>query len=72
MTQIEKEETQRLINTFVNKHEVLGLIEKQFDLVRDSMSNRSLEQQTLIGNFITVVESELKNDIKKLTEKLIE
>lgn len=71
MTELEKEEAQRLVNTFVNKHDVVSLIEKQFDLVRDSMANRSLEQQTLIGNFITVVESELKNDIKKLTEKVI-
>lgn len=71
MTEIEKEEQQRLVNTFVNKHDVVNLIEKQFDLVRYSMANRSLEQQTLIGNFITVVESELKNDIKKLTEKII-
>lgn len=71
MTEIEKEEIERDKNTFINKKAVLDLIVSQFDLIRNSMGNRDLHQQTLIGNFITVVESELKNDIKKLTEKTI-
>lgn len=52
--------------TLIKKEDVILLIEKQFDSIRESMVNRSKEHQTIIGDFITVVESELKNDIKKL------
>ncbi len=70
MTDIEKEEQQRKETCYINKHEVLHEIKEVFNKY-GNLHNRPEHEQTLLGNFITIVESDLKHSIKQLKEKQI-
>lgn len=52
----------------VNKTEVLEVIKKHFDDALIGVKLRSESEQTIIGNFLTSLELELKKDIKSLKE----
>lgn len=65
---IDHEEKQRNDSTYVNKHEVIECIKRHFNIVNDSLPNRNNGEQNIIGNFVTVLESELKKEIKQLKE----
>lgn len=68
MTEIDHEEKERNDSIYVNKHEVIECIKKHFNIVNDSLPNRNNGEQNIIGNFVTVLESELKKEIKQLKE----
>ena len=68
MTEIDQQEKQRNDTTYVNKHEVIECIKKQFNIVNNSLPSRDNFEQNIIGNFVTVLESELKKEIKQLKE----
>lgn len=53
---------------YINKKEVLNIIFENFNQISATLPNRSVVEQNIIGNFITVLESEIKHDIKKLKE----
>lgn len=65
---IEQEECLRRESIYVNKHEVLRVIKEQFDIINSSLPNRDSFEQNIIGNFVTVIESEIKKEIKQLKE----
>jgi hypothetical protein len=48
------------------KHEVLRIVKQTFCDAYETHKNRSPEDQNVIGNLITVLESELKKQIKEL------
>lgn len=68
INEVDKEVIERNENVFINKHEVIECIKKNFNLVSDTLPNRNSSEQNIIGNFITVLESELKKEIKQLKE----
>ena len=68
MTEIDQQEKQRNDSIYVNKHEVIECIKRHFNIVNDSLPNRNSGEQNIIGNFVTVLESELKKEIKQLKE----
>lgn len=51
------------------KHEVLKVVKETFCDAYNTNKNRPIEEQNTIGNFITVLESEIKKRIKSLDEK---
>lgn len=66
--QEDREEHQRNISTYINKREVIECIKKKFNAINESIPRRNVDEQNIIGNFITVLESELKKEIKQLKE----
>lgn len=66
--QEDREEHQRNISTYINKREVIECIKKKFNVINESIPRRNVDEQNIIGNFITVLESELKKEIKELKE----
>lgn len=52
----------------VSKTEVLREIKKLFCESNETLKKRSQEEQNIIGNLITITESELKKRIKNLPE----
>ena len=43
----------------------IKIIQDCFDEQREKLKLRSLEEQTIIGNLLTVLESDIKNQLKK-------
>jgi len=68
MTQeeIEREDKVRHETTFINKKEVMTVIKSQFDSAKKTLETRSQSDQNLLGNFFTVLELELKKQLKTL------
>jgi F0F1-type ATP synthase membrane subunit b/b' len=52
----------------VLKHEVLAEVKGVFEEASETLKSRSIEDQNLLGNLITITESELKKRIKSLQE----
>lgn len=53
-------------NEYVNKRELLTLVKEHFDKIHKTLPLRNQQEQNAIGNLITVIESDLKKDIKAL------
>lgn len=68
MTEMDQQEQERKNSIYVNKHEVIECIKRHFNFINNSLHNRDNDEQNIIGNFITVLESELKKEIKQLKE----
>lgn len=65
LDQLEAEKRKSL----VNKHDVLTIIKRTFDVSDERLfRSRSKEDQSIIGNLLTVLEMDLKRDIKELPE----
>lgn len=63
--EIDQEEKDRL-DKLVRIGDVLSCMKIIFDETNVSLMSRSCKDQTLIGNFITVLESDLKKSIKSI------
>lgn len=71
MAEISQEELDnaRRNRTVINKHDVLEVIENHFLDAINSLKIRSSYDQTIMGNYTTTLEIELKKKIKQLEEK---
>jgi hypothetical protein len=65
ITQQELDEAQRK-EYYINREEVLNIIKTHFNDIHASLKIRSTYDQTVIGHLITVLEMDLKNDVKKV------
>ena len=68
MKDLDRENENRHKSVYINKHEVIECIKKHFNILSDTLPNRHTGEQTIIGGFITVLESEIKHEIKQLKE----
>lgn len=50
----------------VSKQKVLKVIKDSFEFAHEQLKGRTPEEQSIIGNFITTIELELKKDLKAL------
>lgn len=64
-TQAELDE-QRRKTYLINRELALEIIKQHFQDTHDSLKNRSTYDQTICGNLITCLESEIKKDLKAL------
>ena len=53
-------------NQSVNRKLVLDIIKDNFNDVHTQLKIRSQEEQLIIGNLITVLEMNIKNEVKQL------
>jgi hypothetical protein len=53
-------------NQTVNRKLVLDIIKDNFNDVHTQLKIRSKEEQLIIGNLITVLEMNIKNEVKQL------
>lgn len=65
----EQLDEQRRTEYLLNRTEVLDIIKEHFNDIHKSLKIRSTYDQTILGNLITCLEMDLKNDIKKLKTK---
>jgi len=68
ITQEQLDEAQRK-EYLINREEVLNVIKNHFNDIHASLKIRSTYDQTIIGNIITCLEMDLKNDVKKVKVK---
>lgn len=68
-TQHELDEAMRK-TYLIPKEETLNSIKHRFEELHASLKLRSTYDQTIIGNVLTVLEMDLKGDIKKLKAKV--
>ena len=68
-TQHELDEAMRK-TYLIPKEETLEIIKQHFNQLHASISKRSSYDQTIIGNLITCLEMDLKNDVKKLKSEV--
>jgi hypothetical protein len=69
ITQIELDEFSRRETEMINKSDVLKIVKQHFCDANNSLKIRSAYDQTIMGNMLTVIELELKKEIKKLKIK---
>ncbi len=50
----------------VSKLEMLRIVKKHFCDANTSLKTRSSYDQTIMGNFLTILETDMKKDLKKL------
>ena len=67
ITQTELDEAKRESVT-VNRLEMLRIVKKHFCDANNSLKTRCAYDQTVMGNFLTVLETDLKKDLKKLNQ----
>ena len=55
-------------NQTINRKLVLDIIKDNFNDVHTQLKIRSQEEQLIIGNLITVLEMNIKNEVKQLNK----
>ncbi len=65
ITQAELDEAARK-KYLINKEDALNIVKQHFSDAHKQLINRPAYDQTIIGNIFTVIESDIKKDIKVL------